>query len=92
MNKVIGDVNSITLSVQHIMCGEAVNVAVELWSSETGTAYDIIAFEQARLVREKTPKSVCIMDNLPCNVIGKLQNSKLMRQIIACRANVTEER
>lgn len=73
------------------MCGEAVHAAVEWCAAEATTTYDIIASKQERLVSEKTPKSVCIVDNLPCNAIGKLQKGELMRQKMARRANVTEE-
>src|SRR6266540_2534148 len=59
--------------------GERVTAVVVLNRGESVSGQDLIAFCRERLASYKSPKSIVFIDNLPRNVMGKVQKAELRK-------------
>ncbi len=61
--------------------GERVTAVVVLNRGESVSGQDLIAFCRERLASYKSPKSIVFIDNLPRNVMGKVQKAELRKTV-----------
>src|SRR6266511_3589107 len=61
--------------------GERVTAVVVLNRGESVSAQDLIEFCRERLASYKSPKSIVFIDNLPRNVMGKVQKAELRKTV-----------